>query len=111
MSYPKNPELYPAEYATIYRNALAAPVEIDAGDEKKAKHLRHRLHAYRRAVETAKSRGWTELRKIVIRVEGSKLILDKEPSFLDHAPPVASVSDEELDKYLRESEEGEDNGN
>ena len=102
MGYPRDPDLYPPEYRQLYIRALTETVRVEVGDERKAKHLRHRLHAYRRAVEISKLQGWSELRKIIIRIEESTLVLEREPTFVTHS--VAQVSDEELDKYIQEFE-------
>jgi hypothetical protein len=111
MGYSKDPELYPPEFQELYRRAFGERVELPCDYPQQATALRHQLHAFRRACEATKIPGWTELRQIQIAIEGSVVILHKNP-ILDMLRDVAGVesqhpSDDQLDQYIKQMEVGE----
>lgn len=111
MGYSKDPNLYPPEFQELYRRAFTQSVELPCGNPQQATSLRHQLHAYRRAVELTKTPGWTELRQVQVAIQGSNVLLFKNPT-LEMLRDVAGTelqqpSDSDLDDYLRKMEEGE----
>lgn len=110
MGYSKDPALYPEEFQELYRRALSEDVRIELGYAQQAHTLRHQLHAYRRAVEGAKKPGWSDLRQVQIQIQGSKLIMRKNPA-LDILQEMVGKpkgpTEDELDAYLRQMEKGE----
>lgn len=115
MPYPNDPEKYPAEFSMIFRKALGdEEFALDCSSRSEAINLRHRLHAFRRAMEDAKVPGWSELRKVEIHLVGTRLIAKKEDlsgrirASLGKSP--TALSEEEINKYLRATEEARNEG-
>jgi hypothetical protein len=115
MGYSSDPSLYPPEFQELFSRAIDSPVEINLPYPQQAIQLRHQLHAYRRAVESAKIPGWTDLRQITIQINKSKLTMANN-SELRLAMQKAindttstEPTDTELDQYIKEMERGDDN--
>lgn len=112
MGYSTDPTLYPPEFAGLFSKAQETSVEIDLEYPQQAIQLRHQLHAYRRAIESSKIPGWSDLRQIQIQINQSKLTMSNN-SMLRSAMQKAigttttQPSTSELDEYLKRMEDGE----
>jgi hypothetical protein len=110
MPYSKDPSTYPPEYAAIFQRAIREDFEIDAGERGAAINFCHKLHAYRRAIETHKSDGWSALRQTTIRVVGTRVTFSNNADLMANirnAVGIAAPSETELDAYLDQLEKGE----
>lgn len=82
MSFMKDPSKFPKAYSLIFEKAKTQKhFEFDCEDNKRAIHVRHQLHAYRRALEAASGRN--DLRGISITVSDSKVLLTNNEEFLN----------------------------
>lgn len=113
MPYPKDPTVYPQEFAALFRRALRESFEVDFGDRGTAVNYCHRLHAYRRAVECTKQPGWASLRNIILSARGNRVVFQNNSSAMDAIRSAAGVeapSEAQLDAYLAQLEQGGDGG-
>jgi len=109
MPYSKDPELYPKEFQEIFRRALAEEFSVDCGLPHQAINLRHQFHAYRRAVESARIDGWSDLRKVSIKLDGHMLHFSNNNDLmlrLREAAKLSEPTEDDLDAYLKRLEEG-----
>ncbi len=109
MPYSKDPELYPSEFQEIFKRALDEEFSIDCGLDHQAINLRHQFHAYRRAVESARIDGWSELRKVSIKLDGATLHFSNNNELmlrLREAAKISAPTEDDLDAYLKRLEEG-----
>ena len=105
MPYSKDPSLYPTEFQEIFRRATAEEFSIDCGTPHQATNMRHQFHAYRRAMEYARTEGWTELRRVSIKLDGTMLHFSNNNEMilrLREAAQLSTPSEEDLDKYLEQ---------
>ena len=107
MPYPSNPELYPSEFADVFERAEKSPVRITLESPGEAANLRHRLHAYRRAVEKARMPGWSRLRNVTIGISENVLTLRASPLASALVEEKSEPSEEELEQFLKAMNEGE----
>lgn len=110
MPYPKDPTVYPPEFASLFRRALSESFEIDFEDHGVATNYCHRLHAYRRACENVKLPGWASLRNTQLLVRGTRLIFKNSKQAQDLIRAAAGIeapSEEQIDKYLAQLEQGD----
>jgi hypothetical protein len=119
MPYSKDPESYPPECLELFRRGYEQPVRIQLASQAAATSLRHRLHAYRRALAYTNSPFVQLANSCVVRVENNCVVV--EPSTIeirkalaeagvpfDSAKVTTAIQHEEelasdaLDKVLRE---------
>ena len=113
MPFPMDPLKYPPEFAALYRRALKEPFEVDLLDRGIAANYCHRLHAYRRAVETMQPANSFGLRTIIISQRGTRIIFGSSAGAMEAIRSAAGIhmpSDQELDDYLAQLEQGTDDG-
>ncbi len=113
MGYSSDPTLYPPEFQELYRKALSETVEITLDYPQQAIQLRHQLHAYRRAIESSKIPGWSDLRQVKIQINKSQLTMSNDSQLrLAMQQAIGTTiavepSSKALDDYLKQMEGGE----
>jgi hypothetical protein len=75
MPFSKNPDSYPAEYLELFRRGYEAPFTLKMEDRAAATSLRHRLHAYRRALSFSSSPFYNLASSCEVKVEDNLLIV------------------------------------
>ena len=89
MPYSKDPDSYPPEYLEIYRRGYEGPVRIKLASPSDATALRHKLHAYRRALVASASPFVSLVHSCRVRLDGASLVV--EPSTLEIRDALASA--------------------
>lgn len=125
MPYSKDPGAYPPELLELFRRGYEKPLEIKLDTPASATSLRHRLHAYRRALQHSNSPYSSLASSCVVRVEGPKLIIQPSTLEIRQALEAAGVpfnpnlaaeqlssemdtADEALERVLRDQGFGKD---
>lgn len=110
MPYSKDPSTYPPEFARLFDRAQREAFELDVGDHGEAQALRHKLHAFRRAVESARLPGFGLLRNIVLKVRGTRVVFTNQNDIMAavrSAAGVESPTEEALAAYVNSAFEGD----
>lgn len=89
MPYSKDPDSYPPEYLEVFRRGYEGPVRINLASQAEATSLRHKLHAYRRALVHASSPFVTLAHSCRVRLDGASLVV--EPSTQELRAALASA--------------------
>ena len=89
MPYSKDPDSYPPEYLEVFRRGYEAPVRIHLPSPGEATALRHKLHAYRRALIHSSSPFVSLVHSCRVRLDDADLIV--EPSTQELRTALASA--------------------
>ena len=89
MPYSKDPDSYPPECLELFKKGYENPVRVKLNSQASATSLRHRLHAYRRALAHSHSPFAQLANSCVVRVENSELVV--EPSTIEIRKALAEA--------------------
>lgn len=111
MPYPSDPKRYPDYFLQLFKRAMKQELRVNMGAEGQASNIRHQLHAYRRALETAHWPNATELRNVTVSVEGTDLVMKPNQALemlKNAAGPLAPTPedtrvDDQLEAYIRQA--------
>jgi hypothetical protein len=91
MPYSKDPDSYPPEYLEVFRRGYEGPVKINLPSPGEAISLRHKLHAYRRALVHTSSPFTSLVHSCRVRLDGSSLVVEPATQELRAALASAGV--------------------
>jgi hypothetical protein len=111
MPFSKNPDSYPAEYLELFRRGYEGPFTLTLPDRGTATSLRHRLHAYRRALSLSASPFYQLTASCEVKVEDNILTVQPKAHEIRAALAASGVSFDTSslpESLLAEEQEAED---
>lgn len=125
MPFSKDPSTYPEEIKQIFLTAIQAEdsIEIPMPDKQTATNMRHKMHAYRRAVINSRSIGYEDYHKLQIKIIGEatndiKIKIQKDEGIEALSSVLSSialsgieVSESSIEEYLKQLDSVEEQTN